>query len=129
MAPWAVRVEGGFGRYRWFVYIIKLLLREASWLLYCIVGHPNRLSAIYIVSAVETSLRTATFWLSCNQEQWPKLDFQNSLAFIYCLNQQPRPGMVRVPVQCTSHIQTRPIVCLVIQWNPSCKVTPFAPKR
>ena len=41
----AVRVEGGFGRYRWFVYIIMLLLRKASWLLYCIVGHLNLTSA------------------------------------------------------------------------------------
>ena len=45
MAPWAVRVEGGLGSYWWFVYITTLLLREASWLLYCIVGHPNPASA------------------------------------------------------------------------------------
>ena len=32
MAPLAVRVEGGFGSCRWFVYIATLLLREASWL-------------------------------------------------------------------------------------------------
>ena len=45
MAPWAVWVEGWFGSYRWFVYITTLLLREASWVLYCIVGHPNHASA------------------------------------------------------------------------------------
>ena len=44
-APWAVWVEDGFGSYRWFVYITTLLLREASWLLYCIVGHLNPSSA------------------------------------------------------------------------------------
>ena len=49
MVPWVVWLEGGFGSYRWFVYITTLLLREASWLLYCIVGHPA--SAIYIVSS------------------------------------------------------------------------------
>ena len=35
---------GGFGSYRWFVYI-TLMLRETSWLLYCFVGHPNPFSA------------------------------------------------------------------------------------
>ena len=45
MAPWTVWVEGGFWCYRWFVYITTLLLREASRLLYCIVGHPNPASA------------------------------------------------------------------------------------
>ena len=45
MAPWVVSVEGGFGSYGWFVYITTLLLRDASWLLYCIVGHPNPASS------------------------------------------------------------------------------------
>ena len=49
MAPWAVRVEGGVGSYRWFVYITTSLWREASWLLYCIVGHPNPASALSIL--------------------------------------------------------------------------------
>ena len=49
MAPWSVRVEGGFGNYRWFVYITTLLLREASLLLYCIVGHRNPASATSIL--------------------------------------------------------------------------------
>ena len=31
MVPWSVRVEGGFGSYRWFVYITTLLLREVLW--------------------------------------------------------------------------------------------------
>ena len=29
----SVRVDGGFGSYRWFVYITTLLLRDASWIL------------------------------------------------------------------------------------------------
>ena len=45
MASWAVPVEGWFGSYRWFVFITTLLLREASWLLYCTVGHQNPVSA------------------------------------------------------------------------------------
>ena len=45
MAPRAVQVEGGLVSYRWFVYIATLLLRDASWLLYCIVGHLNPTSA------------------------------------------------------------------------------------
>ena len=44
MAPWVVRVASGFVCYRWFLNI-TLLLCEASWLLYCIVGHPNPASA------------------------------------------------------------------------------------
>ena len=36
---------GRVGSYQWFVYIATLLLREASWLLYCIVGHSNPASA------------------------------------------------------------------------------------
>ena len=55
----SVRVDCGFGSYRWFVYITTLLLRDASWILILVVGHPNGLSAIYIVSSVGTSL----FWL------------------------------------------------------------------
>ena len=35
----------GFGSHRWFLYITTLLLPEASWLLYCIMGHPNPASA------------------------------------------------------------------------------------
>ena len=42
MAPQAVWKEGGLVSYRWFV---TLLLRDASWLLYCIVGHLNPTSA------------------------------------------------------------------------------------
>ena len=40
-------VSSGGGRVRQLsmVYITTLLLREASWLLYCIVGHPNPASA------------------------------------------------------------------------------------
>ena len=45
MALWAVRVEGGFGSYRRFTYTTMLLMREASWLPYCIVGHPYPASA------------------------------------------------------------------------------------
>ena len=41
----AIGSLGDFGSYRWFVYITTLLLREASWLLYCIVGHPKPASA------------------------------------------------------------------------------------
>ena len=29
----SVRVDGGFGSYRWFVYKTTLLLRDASWIL------------------------------------------------------------------------------------------------
>ena len=29
----SVRVDGGFGSYRWFVYITTLLLQDASWIL------------------------------------------------------------------------------------------------
>ena len=49
MATWVVWVAGGFGSYRWFVYITTLLLREASWLLHRIVGHPNPASALSIL--------------------------------------------------------------------------------
>ena len=41
-------IDGAMGRfrsYRWFVYITTSLLREASWLRYWIVGHPNPASA------------------------------------------------------------------------------------
>ena len=41
MAALAVQVEGGFWSYRWFVYITTLLLQEASWVVYCFVGHLN----------------------------------------------------------------------------------------
>ena len=49
-------VEGGFWSNHWLVYIKTILLREASWLLYFIVGHPN--PAIYIVSSFETSYQS-----------------------------------------------------------------------
>ena len=37
----SVRVDGGFGSYRWFVYITTLLLRDASWILILHCGPPK----------------------------------------------------------------------------------------
>ena len=58
MVTWAVRVEGGFGSYQWFVYIATLLLRGILvTILHC--GTPElRLRAIYIISSVGNSLNT-----------------------------------------------------------------------
>ena len=39
----SVRVDCGFGSYRWFVYITTLLLRNASWILILHCGTPERL--------------------------------------------------------------------------------------
>ena len=38
----SVRVDCGFGSYRWFVYITTLLLRNASWILILHCGTPER---------------------------------------------------------------------------------------
>ena len=37
----SVRVDGGFGSYRWFVYITTLLLRDAFWILILHCGPPE----------------------------------------------------------------------------------------
>ena len=37
----SVRVDGGFGSYRLFVYITTLLLRDASWILILYCGPPE----------------------------------------------------------------------------------------
>ena len=37
----SVRVDGGFGSYRWFVHIKTLLLRDASWILILHCGTPE----------------------------------------------------------------------------------------
>ena len=37
----SVRVDGGFGSYRWFVYITTLLLQDASWILILHCGPPE----------------------------------------------------------------------------------------
>ena len=37
----SARVDGGFGSYRWFVYITTLLLRDASWILILHCGPPE----------------------------------------------------------------------------------------
>ena len=37
----SVRLNGGFGSYRWFVYITTLLLRDASWILILHCGPPE----------------------------------------------------------------------------------------
>ena len=37
----SVRVDGGFGRYRWFAYITTLLLLDASWILILHCGPPE----------------------------------------------------------------------------------------
>ena len=37
----SVRVDSGFGSYRWFVYITTLLLRDASWILILHCGPPE----------------------------------------------------------------------------------------
>ena len=39
--PISVRVDAGFGSYRWFVYITTLLLRDASWILILHCGPPE----------------------------------------------------------------------------------------
>ena len=38
----SVRVDCGFGSYRWFVYITTLLLRDVSWILILHCGTPER---------------------------------------------------------------------------------------
>ena len=88
MAPRAVRVEGGFGSYRWFVYITTLLLRDASWLLILHYGTPEpRLSAIYIVSSVRTSLTRAQFFSSCvvrdSSSTWQRVRSSTSLSWAW----------------------------------------------
>ena len=67
MAPWSVRVAGGFGSYRMFVYITTLLLREVFWLLKLHCGTPEPPHCIYIVSSVGTSfLVYFTYnWATC----------------------------------------------------------------
>ena len=37
----SVRVDGGFGSYRWFVYITTILLRDAPWILILHFGPPE----------------------------------------------------------------------------------------
>ena len=37
----SVQVDGGFGSFRWFVYITMLLLRDASWILILHCGTPE----------------------------------------------------------------------------------------
>ena len=37
----SVPVDGGLGRYRWFVYTTTLLLRDASWILILHCGPPE----------------------------------------------------------------------------------------
>ena len=72
MAPWVVWVAGGYGSYRWFVYITTLLLREGhpGLILYCIVGHPNTASApsTLLVLLEPHSLRYFLFIGLCKTE-------------------------------------------------------------
>ena len=88
MASWAVPVEGWFGSYRWFVFITTLLLREASWLLYCTVGHPNPVSAPSILLVLlEPHLIYRNVEFYC-------MSAVSNHALQYCNKKQKRSGKI-----------------------------------
>ena len=116
MAPWAVLVEGGFVSYRWFVYITTLMLQEASWLLYCIVGHPNLASApsILLVLLEIHFLRAILYFdtwqnsLKQLKEVFLKLKLSNQILSVHNLIVKSRifKNRISLPLQLNEHCNT-----------------------